>query len=577
MSTLTGEVSFSFSGEYSSLADPPIVTSFTALLTPTDGSLPTPPSNTPSEETPWSPPNQLDGNISDSSSGVFNRLEAYPIPSGFTGWISPSYADDYYNKIIITPLFIDAGNVISEQVYTIGIYNTFTSARTLLSLELTTLGSGIDFQGITLPYVFDSFEYKEFTLYIRTDGSSIINLDMVFNWDGTSEDFALPITGSRIVVIEPPFEAGMVETLEWKTSVITTNIGSEYRSRLRSAARQTLRCNYPMQPADDRETSIKLYKWLDRMWAVPNWAEAQYVGAIAQGASFVTIDTTLVDFRDRGTAYVYQEDGTRETLDIDYVTSSTVYLSTPTTKAYYGAYMMPARIGRVDGEVQRRTNGYVSDYAIQFDMMDWKDLGAGTAPAQFLGHDIYYDEVLMPDKTFTESISTRVDITDYQTGVYNFNGPWNNPKMYRPQRYVVQGLSDILTFKKWLHRRAGKHRPFWSPTFENDLQQRDEGLLLDFLKVEDNEYFALGADRSHIAIELNTGVWLPRTITSFIRDPDHEGWTILSLDSPLNIQAADIVCVSFLGLRRFNSDRVEIRWLSNRTIETAIPVAEILP
>lgn len=181
-----------------------------------------------------------------------------------------------------------------------------------------------------------------------------------------------------------------------------------------------------------------------------------------------------------------------------------------------------------------------------------------TGSDQYLGNDIDFAPVEIPDSGMTEDTTTQANVVDYESGVKAAFYPWLNPKLVRTERRVSETPSEALSFKTWLRRRGGRLQPYWRPTFENDFRLRSTGLVGSSLLVRDDDYNQFGGIRKHIAVKLSNGQWLPRTIVSHAGQPNNV--VQLNLNAPLDVQAEDIVCISYLGLHRLNTDRVEMQW-----------------
>lgn len=184
----------------------------------------------------------------------------------------------------------------------------------------------------------------------------------------------------------------------------------------------------------------------------------------------------------------------------------------------------------------------------------------GQAFGRYLNADLDTSPIEGSDGSLTEETSADINTIDYDTGKRAYFMPWLNPKLSKTQRVTMLTADEAIGFRAWLQRRAGKLNPFWRPTFENDFRLTSTGLIASTLLVRDDDYNQFGGIRKHIAVRLASGQWLPRTIVSHAGLPNNI--VQLNLDVPLNAQAADIVCISYLGLHRLNTDRIEMQWNS---------------
>lgn len=485
-----------------------------------------------------------------------------------------SFLDDYYYRIHLLPGKVDVGNLVSDQFVDVYVWNAYFQTRTLESISQSGT-SGISFVGPTPPSVWGSLQSKLYQLTVTTDGSPDIDAKYLFNWDGTKDDNYLSIVGSRIVSLAFPFEAPATEYLEWKTNIITSNDGTEQRIRIRKSPRQSYSVTYPLQNNDLRSAENKAYGWLTRRWAVPLWSESQQLSTLASGATSIALDTTTTDYRSNSLVYIYESNSVNTTMDINTVISNQLNLKKALPQQYMNPWVMPVRIGSVKGGIKKNYLGYQGNLEINFEFSDNIDLGLGTTPTQFLGEDIYFDEILMGE-SITDEFVSRIDELDFDTGPFVTYAPWNYNQIRRPFLYIIQGLSDIWTFRKWLHRRNGRWKPFWIPSFESNFSVVQTGNLTTSVTVLSDDYKLFGKDRSHIAIQLFDGTWLTKTVTGITDLGNNQ--IALAVDVAFTSLTSDkIKKICFLGLKRLDTDRVEIKWDTNRTIYCTIPMIEITP
>ncbi len=493
----------------------------------------------------------------------------------FPSWRGISFLDDYYNRIHIRPSNVNVGNLVSEQQFAIEVWNGFFNNRYLQNIQVQN-GGGISLVGAVPPATWAALETKTYQLTVTTDGPPDINAIFRFDWDGTADDANLTVLGSRIVALPYIFEAPAKEVLEWKTDVLTTNDGSEQRVRLRKKPRQSFNVTYPIPYQEMARAENLVYGWLTRRWAVALWSEAQQVGTLLAGTTVINIDTTASDYRDGALIMIWESNRKSATADVGIVSAGTLTLNRPLAETFNNPWIVPVRLGRIVGNVSRATSGYNGSLEMTYEFSDNIDLDPPAAPTQFLGYDVYFDEALKNGEALTDSLQARVDVVDYGTAAgASFYSPWTYTRIGRPYKFLLQGLQDIWNFRKFLHRRAGRLRPFWVPTFENNMRIAQTGELTQSIEVYADDYREFAPERTHIGILLDDGTWLLRTINAATASGTDTA--VIGLDAPININASRIRQISFLGLKRLDADRVELQWNSNRVLECTVRMMEIQP
>ncbi|WVW77408.1 tail assembly protein [Stenotrophomonas phage vB_SmaS_Bhz59] len=375
-----------------------------------------------------------------------------------------------------------------------------------------------------------------------------------------------------IALLPLPAEAPTRETLEWKTDVMIARSSAEQRLSVRNNPRQAFRMTVPANQGRTQLALNALYGALRQNWGIPLWTEAQHVGAVSSGLDVLPAVTDLYDFRDASLALLYQSPSQFQVIEIDTVAPGQLNLLAD-TNLFTNAWLMPLRVGRIAEAVDRKTNGFANSIDLSFDVDD--NLGwTPDAPAQFLGEDIYYDAPIIGSDTLSDSIDQRADIADYELGPVASRTPWARPQVGRPHRTVMENAAAVRAYRDWLHRRRGKFRAFWQPTFEVDLRTLSTGTVTNTLIINNDDY-QTWSRRRHIAVETLTGTWLPRTITasSFLDATRVQ----LTLDSAINVAASNIARVSYLGLKRLNTDRVELNWRGGGVCESSVQLLELTP
>ena len=485
----------------------------------------------------------------------------------------PSFVDDFYNRIIIEPGNIDVGNLVSEQFYEVNVFNGYFVEKELQSLSVQN-GDGLLIVGPTPPSIWGLLETKAYQVTISTDGPPSIDARILFDFEGVTDDIIIAIGGSRIVMI--PFQAELPwsETLEWKTNVLTTNDGSEQRVRLRKKARQSVSANYPIPAEYTAKSFNMLYGWVQRSWAVALWSETQYIGTVSAGATAIYCNTSNYDFRQNSLVCLWQSNEMNEVIEVESVFADNISLKRVLTGNYTSAILMPVRIGVATNGIRRTTTGYNSNAGIEYEFKDNIDLNPA-APAQYLGYDIYYDRTLMPGNSLEDKFTSRIDVVDYETGIIDYFPPWKYNRRARNAQFINETAQETWNFRKWLHRRAGRLRPYWLPTFEQNFRIAMEGNVGSTIKCQPDDYRNLGDDHNHIAIQFADGTWVSRTITG--HSVETGGLINIAIDTALNVDATFIRLISFLTLHRLDTDKVDIEFIGNGVNISTIRLLEIKP
>lgn len=366
----------------------------------------------------------------------------------------------------------------------------------------------------------------------------------------------------------------MRETLEWVSDVQISEDGSENRTKVRVVPKQALSMDCFIPVRWHRLAANLIYGARNDQWLVPLWQFVQPIGDVAAGALDLAVpDTASVDFRAAGLALIYEGPSAYQIVGVESVASPTALRLTAPTQAFQAAQIVPLLPGFLTNAPQRDFNGRKSRVRLDYQIEDNMEIDAA-APAQYLGDDIYFEPGLLDGANLTEQIESDFRVLDNDLGAVDYYSPWTYRRPVRIHRALAQGLPDAWALRAWLHRRAGRWRPFWQPSFEADLAVISTGAIGTTLDVASDDYRRFASQRINIAVE-HSGGWLARQISGAAQIS--AGTVRLTLSAPLGINAEAISRVSFLGLKRLAADRAEIEWFGNQVCKIAVPTLEISP
>ena len=373
-----------------------------------------------------------------------------------------------------------------------------------------------------------------------------------------------------------PLEASIVssEILEWKTDLFISDNGTEDREKLRANARRKIFYKFFENYVNKIPGLITEYGAYDQLWAVPLWMERQYIGSVTLGTTVISCTTDIYDFRDLSLALLYESRDKWQIIEIDTVGGSQLNL-TSLTGAFTAAYLFPVRIGTIVKNILRESTGWNVKSELVFEIVDVLD-PAESVPSQYLSNDYYTDEIFKIGPTYNSNIQNNMKRIDFELGKIYKVFPWTNNRIVKPFYNMFETQQEIFDFRQQLTRRSGKYRSYWEPTFEVDLTNQSIGLVEDILLISSNGFLDWDKQREHLAIVDTSGTWFLREIIS--TNQDSSTIVSLTLDSNLDIQSSTIDTISFLGLRRYNTDSIELKWDRGAPVmETTVNTIEISP
>lgn len=410
---------------------------------------------------------------------------------------------------------------------------------------------------------------------LATEGThevALLCLDEPGGEIGTSSTYVY-CEGDYLPVVMP-FQprAPVRETLGWLTDVQTAKDGSEDRLQLRISPRQTFKFLYPVDGDNMRRAFNMVYGRRTDQWVVPVWTQAQNIGAVTAGVFSVTAEPDYSEFREGDYAILWQSPTEWQVLAVATASGSSVSFYN-LADAFTNAWLMPARVAFIPSNPRKVLNGSRAEHELTFQVEDNAALTV-SAPTQFLSADIYFDESLMSGDDTSDDIIGQLDLQDEELGVVAYYAPWLNNKIARSHRVVAEGPAEAWALRQWLHRRAGRYRGFWQPSFEADLRWLNTSTITTTLDVDPADYMAHAQERTHIAVETTSG-WLARTITA--TEEVSASLLRLTLNSSLAVSPSSIKRICWLGFKRLNADSIELTWPGAGLCEVDVRLLELNP
>lgn len=517
----------------------------------------------------WWPP--YASKVTSASSGTLTRT--FPVNANarsLTGAVTEQYFYDFYNRIHISPVVLNFGNIVEQSSQSIYIWNAYLASIGLINYLTTDplLSVSPSFTTITA--------LQELHAYIVVMPGGIDNLDdtITFNW-GTLESSVVSVTGTRVAILPYQARTQWQEIYEWYTNVIKSYDGTEQRRKLRANPRLTLEVEYPI-PADDRQRAQNLtHGWVANGWVVPLWADAVRGPALTAGAMSATVSMSDTILQYATECVIWDSHKSYELVKINSIVGSILTFVEPIVNSYTRPYFLPVADGVANQGIVRSTDGYKSEIKTSYRISSKPEVPEVT-PAQYNGEDIYYDEQILPNNgMIPDDMLTRFDEVTNRVANSKFYTPWANTQQSRIYTVSNRTKAETLAFKKWLTRRAGKFRPFWSPTFEDDFTLTSTGLLINSFSVVDNGYTLYQKKRKHIAIQKTDGTWIPCEVLSYTSPTG--GTFSMTVDVTLNFNANLIKKICYLGLKRLDTDRIEMYYPGNSVSYTSLRIVEIEP
>lgn len=376
-------------------------------------------------------------------------------------------------------------------------------------------------------------------------------------------------------LVPVPTQAPLDETLSFKTDIMTSYNGREGTPlALRTKPRQRIETRPVTRRPVTQDTFNTVRGNLARRWLVPLWQLARPVGSVASGSDVIACDTRYSDFRVGQAVLLSSSCGSPFVSLVEAKTNDSLTLANATTEFLRGVVAVPLLVGRLVGQSSKSTDGYETDWRLNYEVDDNLAL-VPAAPAQYFGEDIYLEPTLFSGSELEETELMGAEVFDGETGAVRSLPTWTLPRNTRPFRLLAETDAEAWALRQFAYRRMGRYRRFWLPTFEDDVRLAQTGNLAATVTVHADSRTPFSADRINLAFGLADGTWLPRRVTN--DEAAGAGLRTLTLNTALGINASQVRAISYLGYRRLNSDEVQLTWLGNGRCELSAQVLELSP
>lgn len=474
--------------------------------------------------------------------------------------------DDWYYRIHILPLRIDLGNLVTNQVRFVQVWNAFLQQQTLTSATLDN-GEGVELVGPGAPPLpFAPLQLRRWQLSITTDGPPVIAATLSYDFVALGRR-TVTITGNRMSawMLPPDWSRPVTETLAWLTEVQQATDGGEARFPLRGSPRRSWEFSVL---ADRRERQVlehALFDWSARTWALPIWNDVSWLQSrLALGVQSIPVSAAAQrDYRPGGLAMLWQDVTTYELVEVAAIAGDALQLARPTANAWApGTRVLPCRTARLaeTPNLERLTDQAVRS-TVRLTAVEPCDWPAVAPPATYRGRPVLEQRPDL-DQTPTAEFGRQLVVIDGDVGPVAIDDLTGKAWPVQSHAWQTWGRTEQVNLRSLLYWLQGRAAALWVPSWADDLElvepalTSSSGIVVAWAGVA--RFGRAQPGRRHLRIELFNGQVLYRQLVQATElDPQRE---FLQLDVPhgIALQPGAIRLISWMVLARLSSDTVEL-------------------
>lgn len=504
------------------------------------------------------------------------KVSALPVSAvarAVAAYRAHSYSDDYYHRIHYSLASIGAGNLSTEQVQPVEVWNAYLVPQILSGV---TAPEGVSVEP-SAARTFAPLELAVYDVTLEVEGPPTISGAVAFEWL-SADDGELPLSGSRIEpwVWLPDWSSPVLHRFEFKVDVLPRADGSEQRIDLRLGARRTVEFSVQAQGQARRYLEAALWNAGAKVFATPLWEGTTYLTAAASaGASTLVADTALRDFYTGGSALLMGEDPrASETVVVDVVGDGSLTLAGATVSAWpAGTRLVPTRPGYLAGaqKIGRFTGDATLPLRLRFELTEPWDGEPITLP-------LYRGQpVLTSAPNWARGMSMDLERAlaelDGQVGPWTVEDRTGLPVASQTHGWTLDGREAIQDYLGLLALLRGRLRGIWVPTFADDLtlvapvNAADTVLTVEWAGFA--QHLVDQPGRRDIRIELRDGSVLYTRVTGATEFGSNAEQLTISPALGVDVTPAEVAVISFMALSRQASDAAELSYWTAEVAEAS--------
>ncbi len=480
-----------------------------------------------------------------------------------------SYFDDYYNRIHIAPSTLELGNVASEQVSSVNVWNAHLTPKTLQSID--GLQEGLNVSGqLATPLKFTTLQERSWNISILPDGPSTI--DATLTWQFGTDQAQIKITGTRIVAFGwlVDWSKPVSESLQWLTDILQSQTGYEQRRSLRLTPRISYEVELLIYEAERQYFDLAMIGWGAKTFAIPVWNQQQWLKtAHVVGGLVIYCDTTHRNFRANRLAILRGQTAfDNETVEVESVFADRLVLKRPLQRNWSkGTCLSPAVTAQFSNQPNliKRTDRMMRT-TVALTVTEPVDHIATLPTTTYRNYPVLEEkpneqndlthsyERLLSQLDNKTGFSLQKDLAQSAFGLYQYD-------------FMTCGRVQQANLRALFYALRGSQKAIWLPTFSSDLTVK--AVITASSQIMDIQWcgytrFAKGQlGRQDIQISLRNKTVLYRRITSATEIDN--ATERLAVDQPFNsqINVNDIINISFLSLCRLSNDTLTFEHIND--------------
>ena len=388
------------------------------------------------------------------------------------------------------------------------------------------------------------------------------------------------------IFLKPDWANGVQESLEFLTTIFTTDSGKEQRSAERTYARRSLSFEALLHADALRDLRADLHERSDFLSYIP-----EPVHRLSTVAVYAPLGSTSIQFADVVSSdhlgkRVCIMGGKRNFFaTIAGITGSTVTFSAPIEReAVVGDDLRLCVEGRMPASV---SINYTTDNLARFNASFNQNPGTpnithgASVFSIFRGREVFSEKPDWSNPPSVEIVS-EYGITDFKRGVIRTYSPIDFISRVTQFTFLGSSTAKMNRLIDFFQRQLGRCGEFWCPSWTSDLRlvqpitNGSNYIVVAGRKVAD--YYAGSTVEKAVAIRRSNNAWLYRYITGITTDGTN---STITFDAAFtfDVDLEAVVGLYWLNVCRFATDTMTVQWITDEVAQTVFQITtlEALP
>lgn len=366
------------------------------------------------------------------------------------------------------------------------------------------------------------------------------------------------------ITIPPDWQNGIIETLEWRTSVTESPHAVEQRMGLRVSPRQRFEISYTLFNSRRSHFDLLTMAAAGSPVYLPLWYDQErLISAALIGATTLNVNTQYTEFQNCRYAVLIRDEFNFEVVEISGFTDSTLTLAAGLTNGWpINTRIHPVKKCKVEQQPSGERHADQAYRArMRFQSLEPNKSNAEAVLGTYLGNFILEMEP-------NEASGLQ---HEYQRKMYEIDNGLSIPLLTDVAPFINQshawyakGRLNAWRLRGLLYELQGMRRPIWIPSYFSDFElMEDAAAAATVINVKRNGFSDVAGPfthRDHIIIHLRNGTRIYRKITD-AAVVGAEGLTeniLLGSAIGVDISPDSVLRISFITFCRLDQDSIEL-------------------